>query len=1615
MAQIMDAKSAFERYAPVSSKADVPIQDYSKEVAERYRQFTMPEIRQHTENIKTQQSLSKEISNLQRYSNDLQSVFSGVSDYSKAFESNQMSAKDYRQQIENAQIRLSEILSGMSGSQNALRGRISEDVTRDLSAIKSMADSLYSALEETSKQIQNEVDFENKSWIGKRLANLGASALSAVSNFSQWIWDAADALVTAGESAVNAVDSIDNYLASKLRGEDTDFKFEQNFQLTPWDKFMEQNRSQNKLINENLARVQEYTDSNVQNVVNQLTSALVGMVPMAATAGMAGTASLPNALGGAAGIAVPATQASTLPQIAKNFIQASIRNPVFVSSALPIYGRTYSEAKAEGANELEATAAAVLNGFLGGVVETSGGIGKLPENTSSLLGVIRSAVEEGGEEVLQGIIENAVSKGVYDETRPLLSISDENAVINPVRALQEFALGAAAGGIMSGAMAGARAVANIPQHTDTSALQTDTQVPVLPDTNTQSVVEGTTGIATSPNVPTLQDTQVDFTQADTVTAPVTLNAEQTAVKQAADRIGVNIVFDHSGVGDARIENGVIHINPQAANVNTLFTHELTHHIEQSGMYNDFMNFVMDSEVFNSWLGEGVTQAQYRNAVIQQYAEQGVQLDEMGANKEMLARFVSENLFQNQNAIEQLAVKNRGLFDKIREWIKRMVDVFTKTPQERMLRKMERMFDNALDGTLVGDVGKTTTQYSIETPTEIADLTESNASTTPELSRMANKQIGDSESKLYESIQSSSIFDDSLKSLAANDLRIKYYEGITNAETLNEANAELNDGGEKYVLEWHKKDGKTATAKDVAVGVILMQRYQAIGDYQSAIAVGEKLRAMGTNAGQTVQMLSILGRYTPDGMLAYAQQSLDTAFENMVKGKTQKWIDANKDRFKLTNEDIDFIRRRTWQAAQLPNGRDKNILLGEISARIQNKLPPKKGQSIRALQRISMLLNPKTNVRNIMGNVTITPMHIVSDFFASGVDKLISQKTDTRTTGMYDVRSVKGFKQGLYESFDDFRRKINTRDVEANRWDAGNHKAFNEMHKFKPLNALTKALNGLDRTTSFLLDAGDRPFFEMWFINSLNNQVRLNNAKAATPEMIEIARQDALTRTWQDNNKLTRGLSEFKRILNHANIKGYGLGDVFIKFVKTPANLTKAIVDFSPVGLVKTLAVDCVKFKNAVQTGQATPQMQRNLVRNLGNGITGSLFTLLIALLVDAGLIEITGDESDRDKETDFSRNVLGVQSYSVKVGDKYYSYDWAQPVGATVAIVADFMEGRQDETESEYGVFNDILGAFQAGGKVLYDQSFMQSIQNFFAEDDPWQAIIKGVLDEPAVFVPQALSQFAQLSDDTVRTSYEYDSPVQTALNRAKAKIPGLRQGLEPVVDVLGRDVPTAGGVFNSFVNPANINTMRATPEGEELYRVYSITGETSTLPATAPYYIMSGGEKVKLTPKQRTEYQRITGQTITSIVSDLLSDTGYRNMPDDEKAYLLSKANSYSVALAKKNVLGIEPNDEIKKIMQSETEGVPVPAYLIYKAVTSGLEADKDANGDTIPDSKKTKVLQAIDSLNLTAEQKDYLYMQAGYAQSKINQTPWHGNSTSNASTGTDWTAIWEGILNGN
>ena len=292
----------------------------------------------------------------------------------------------------------------------------------------------------------------------------------------------------------------------------------------------------------------------------------------------------------------------------------------------------------------------------------------------------------------------------------------------------------------------------------------------------------------------------------------------------------------------------------------------------------------------------------------------------------------------------------------------------------------------------------------------------------------------------------------------------------------------------------------------------------------------------------------------------------------------------------------------------------------------------------------------------MGNAVIAPTNAFSDLFASGVDKLISKKTGVRTVGTTDFKSYgKGFKTGLYQSYNDFKKGINTRNIEGNRFEISQGKSFNNK------TSLGKALNKVDSLLSFMLDAGDRGFYEASFTNSINNQLVLNNTDIVTQEMIDIATQEALSRTWQDNNNYTKFVLQTRNLLNKINVKGYGLGDTLIPFAKTPANLTKAIVDYSPAGLIGTINSG-INLKRALNNGQYTSSMQHEFVQNLGKATAGTILYILGIALAKAG---ITSGESDDDKDTaNFLKNTLGVSSYSIKIGNKSFTYDWAQPIAA---------------------------------------------------------------------------------------------------------------------------------------------------------------------------------------------------------------------------------------------------------------------------------------------------------------------------------------------------------------
>lgn len=188
----------------------------------------------------------------------------------------------------------------------------------------------------------------------------------------------------------------------------------------------------------------EFNQETGQTVLPQVLQAAGGMAPDLALAFATGGASLAGKVPQLA-----AASAGKL-QAARQIVQQAVENPQFWLSFTRTWGNDYEEAKARGASEEQAVAAGALSSLLNAQIEVGGGVQTqfADDAKKGLKGVLQNALEEGSEEVKQNLVTNAANKLVFDRTAPIVSTSDETAVLNPGREATSFVVGALAGGLM---------------------------------------------------------------------------------------------------------------------------------------------------------------------------------------------------------------------------------------------------------------------------------------------------------------------------------------------------------------------------------------------------------------------------------------------------------------------------------------------------------------------------------------------------------------------------------------------------------------------------------------------------------------------------------------------------------------------------------------------------------------------------------------------------------------------------------------------------------------------------------------------------------------------------------------------------------------------------------------------------------------------------------------------------------------------------------------------------------------------------------------------------------------------------------------------------------------
>lgn len=193
------------------------------------------------------------------------------------------------------------------------------------------------------------------------------------------------------------------------------------------------------------------------------------------------SAALPDAAASSV-IAILTGGASVAPKLGKaatgiraalqTSIKSMAKNPFYWSSFVQTYGSDFEDAKSNGANDAVASLYAVLNSSLNAAIEVGGGTGNagiqsLPEalknavgNKSAVMEWVKSALDEGKEEVIQGIITQLNTGLFFDRNKAIYSNTDENAVFNPSRMLQEGAMGAAVGAVLGAGQMTISAISN---------------------------------------------------------------------------------------------------------------------------------------------------------------------------------------------------------------------------------------------------------------------------------------------------------------------------------------------------------------------------------------------------------------------------------------------------------------------------------------------------------------------------------------------------------------------------------------------------------------------------------------------------------------------------------------------------------------------------------------------------------------------------------------------------------------------------------------------------------------------------------------------------------------------------------------------------------------------------------------------------------------------------------------------------------------------------------------------------------------------------------------------------------------------------------------------------
>ena len=812
-----------------------------------------------------------------------------------------------------------------------------------------------------------------------------------------------------------------------------------------------------------------------------------------------------------------------------------------------------------------------------------------------------------------------------------------------------------------------------------------------------------------------------------------------------------------------------------------------------------------------------------------------------------------------------------------------------------------------------------------------------------------------------------------------------YDRYTDKQAVSDAESRIKtEGWQKTLNKWKSSTKEGISKENTAIGWALYNNAANSGDVETAIDVLDTIVKRQRNAAQALQATRLLKQQDPSTQLYAAQRSVENLTEDLKKQYGEKAPDLKIDRDlaeKFLNAKDDDARTEAMK---------------EIYRDIGRQMPSRFIDKWNAWRYFSMLGNPRTHVRNIVGNVGFVPAVTVKNVIGAGIESAanaVSGGKVGRTKAILTTKDA-GLIKAAWSDYANIREQA----LGSGKYN-DNVNVRQEIEEgrtvFKP-----KLLEAMRKFNGTALDAEDAWFSKPHYAAALAQFCKANGITAeqvSGGKGIEAAREYAIREaqkaTYRDTNAFSQMISDLGRYRGDNKMKRLGstLAEGILPFRKTPANILVRGVEYSPIGFLKSISYDLVQ----VQKGnmQATEMIDRAAA-----GLTGTGLMMLGLYMAKEGILRGSGGDDEKKKKFD---ELQGHQEYALELPNgTSITLDWLAPEALPFFVGANLYE--QMQANNGYLTMSDMLQAASNVTDPLLSMSCLQSLNDVFdavgyASSGDTNALTSAVASAATSYltqgIPTVFGQAERTGESTRMTTYtdknKFLTPdMQYALGKASARIPGVDYGQIPFIDAWGRTENSGGVVaraFNNFANPAYTSKVSGSKMEDELSRLYEATGETKVLPQRAPKSFTVNKENKQLTGEEYVKYATKRGQTSYKIVSELTGLASYKSMSDGDKADAVAKAYEYANIVGKMSVSNYQTDGWAAKAIDTvKKTGVSEAQYIVLYLAKGGIESLKDKNGDTISNSEGLQIMELVyQQKGLSDKQRAALFEDFGVGKS--------------------------------